>query len=103
MARGAEDSTFTFADLVREGYLERDPRGDHTVGARGYVRHWNSAVQVPHLYNAATGVFITYDDEASIRDKAAYLKRMGLRGAMFWELHADRDRVLGGVIARELR
>jgi hypothetical protein len=55
MAKGAEDSTFTFADLVRDGYLERDAHGDHTVGARGFVRHWNSARLVPHLYDAATG------------------------------------------------
>jgi chitinase len=103
MARSADGSTFTFADLVHEGYLGRDTRGDHTVGGRGFVRHWNSAALVPHLYDAATGVFITYDDEASIRAKAAYLKLKGLRGAMFWELHADRHRVLGGVIARELR
>jgi hypothetical protein len=26
----------------------------------------------------------------------------GLRGAMFWELHADRHRVLGTVIANDL-
>ena len=103
MARGEEDSTFTFAWLAREGYLSRDALGEHTVAGRGFTRHWDRTARVPYLYNPADGVFITYDDEASIREKLAYLRRKGLRGAMFWELHADRDRDLGGLVARELR
>jgi len=103
MARGEEDSTFTFAYLAREGYLSPDALGEHTVAGRGFARHWDRAARVPYLYNPADGVFITYDDEASIRAKLAYLRRKGLRGAMFWELHADRDRTLGGVVARGLQ
>lgn len=102
MARGEEDSTFTFAWLAREGYLSRDALGEHTVAGRGFTRHWDRTARVPYLYNPADGVFVTYDDEASIREKLAYLRLKGLRGAMFWELHADRDRTLGGLVAREL-
>jgi chitinase len=103
MARGEEDSTFTFAWLAREGYLSRDALGEHTVAGRGFTRHWDRAARVPHLYNPADGVFITYDDEASIRGKLEYVQRKGLRGVMFWELYADRDRTLGGLVARELK
>ncbi len=103
MARAEEDSTFTFAWLAREGYLSRDASGEHTVAGRGFTRHWDRSARVPYLYNPADGVFITYDDEASIREKVGYLRRKALRGAMFWELHADHDRTLGGVVARELR
>ena len=103
MARGEEGSTFTFAWLAREGYLSRDAFGEHTVAGRGFTRHWDRSARAPYLFNPADGVFITYDDEASIREKIAYLRRRALRGAMFWELHADRDRTLGRVVARELR
>jgi chitinase len=41
------------------------------------------------LYNKSTGVFVSYDDPASIQAKAVYLKQKGLAGAMIWELSAD--------------
>ena len=47
--------------------------------------------------------FITYDDERSIREKSRLVKEWGLRGAMYWELGADRDGVLGRAVASELR
>jgi chitinase len=102
MAKGAEDSTFEFGYLVREGYLRADARGDFTLASRGFVRHWNMAAGVPTLYNPATQVFITYDDEASIRGKMGYLKAKRLRGAMYWALHGDHGRQLGSEIARAL-
>jgi chitinase len=96
------EATFEFAHLTERGYLAKDARGKYTVGGLGFTRHWNDFARVPHLYNAATGVFITYDDEASIHAKNDYVVRMGLRGAMFWELNADRHRVLGTVVSRDL-
>jgi len=57
---------------------------------------------VPYLYNPATRVFITYDDERSIREKADLVKRRALRGAMFWELDADRDSVLRRALSDQL-
>ena len=53
--------------------------------------------------SAETRVFIAYDDEASIREKARFAVRMDLRGMMFWELAQDRHAVLGSVIAEELQ
>ena len=50
-----------------------------------------------------TGGFITYDDERSIREKSRLVKEWRLRGAMFWELSADRGGVLRRALASELR
>ena len=55
------------------------------------------------LYNTATGVFITYDDEASIQEKVDLVKRYALRGAMFWEIGADSHGVLRAVVSDGLR
>jgi chitinase len=68
----------------------------------GFVSHWNEPGRVPYLTKAPSGGFITYDDERSIREKTRLVKELGLRGAMFWELGADRDGVLRGVVASEL-
>jgi chitinase len=96
------EASFEFAQLTEQGYLAKDARGTYTVGGLGFTRYWNSAARVPYLYNPASGIFITYDDEASIHEKNAYVVRMGLRGAMFWELNADRYRVLGTVVSGDL-
>jgi chitinase len=96
------EATFTFADLTDRGYLSRDARGRYSVAGQGFARHWNDAARVPYLYNAATQVFIAYDDEASIREKNRYVIDKGLRGAMFWELNADRHGVLRTVVSEEL-
>jgi len=68
----------------------------------GFVARWNEPGRVPYLFDPATGGFITYDDERSIREKTRLVKELGLRGAMFWELGADRNGVLRRVLAAEL-
>jgi chitinase len=57
--------------------------------ANGFTRVLHPEARVPFLYNAATGVWITYDDTASIAEKAAYVRARGLGGVMAWELGGD--------------
>jgi len=95
--------SYPFAHLVDAGLLEKGPGGEYDVGGHGYRRYWNQAAQSPYLYNATTQVFISYEDQASLREKSRYIKAQGLRGAMFWELSGDSDRALGTVLANELR
>src|SRR5258706_12732851 len=68
----------------------------------GFMQRWNEPGRVPYLAKPATGGFITYDDVSSIRDKGRLVKELGLRGAMFWELGADRNGVLRRALAAEL-
>ena len=68
----------------------------------GYQRHWNAAACAPWLHDPATGTFIAYDDERTVREKAGYVKARGLRGAMFWEISADHQGDLAAVLAGEL-
>jgi chitinase len=102
LASGSEEATFEFAWLTERGYLARDAWGRYTLGGLGFERYWNSDARVPYLYNASTQVFIAYDDEASIHEKNRYVIDQGLLGAMFWELNADRHRVLGTVVSDDL-
>jgi chitinase len=95
------EATFEFGMLTDEGYLTPDAEGNHTVGGRGYRRHWNALAIAPYLYNPDTRIFITYDDEVSTREKVRYAKRKGLRGVMYWEIAADRHGTLAGVVSRE--
>jgi chitinase len=64
------------------------------VGKRGFVRYWDNRAQAPYLWNAASRVFISYDDPQSIAVKARYVLQHRLGGMMFWELSEDRDEEL---------
>jgi chitinase len=98
LASGSADETFDFSYLTDNGYLARDGTGRYTVAGLGFMRYWNAPARVPYLYNATTGVFITYDDEASLREKLDLARQYRLRGVMFWEIGADRDGVLRSVV-----
>ncbi|HET7812786.1 MAG TPA: glycoside hydrolase family 18 protein [Candidatus Baltobacteraceae bacterium] len=54
-----------------------------------WERHWSDTAQEPWLYNAATHTFFSYDDPRAVAAKSAFVKRAGLRGAMFWVLGQD--------------
>jgi chitinase len=103
-AKGGEDggASYPFAYLVREGFLKAGADGVADQAGRGYARRWNAVSKTPSLYDAASATFISYEDEASLREKAHYLKARGLRGAMYWEATADSDHLLSSALARAL-
>lgn len=66
---------------------------DYKDLAKNYVgkfqRHWHDEAKVPWLYDAKSGVMISYDDPESLKLKAKYARDKKLGGVMFWELSAD--------------
>lgn len=62
---------------------------DSLVNRKGFVRHWDDVSKAPFLFNAEKKIFITYDDEESVKLKCDYIKNNGLAGAMFWEYFSD--------------
>ena len=90
------EATYSYSMLRTQGYLVQGPAG------RGFARHWSAAAQGPYLYNPESRTFIAYDDEDSVRGKMRYLVRLGLRGAMYWEIALDNGSELAGVVSAEL-
>ena len=70
------------------------------IGKQGFVRYWDERAQAPHLWNASTRAFISYDDARSIEIKTRYARERRLGGIMFWELSQDRNGELLGAITR---
>ncbi len=60
----------------------------------GYARYWDDASQAPFLYNAEKQIFVSYEDEQSVRAKARFVRERGLAGIMFWEYNGDADNAL---------
>ena len=52
---------------------------------------YDAIARVPYAYDASTGVWISYDDPASIEEKGRYVERNGYLGVMVWELSNDAD------------
>ncbi|AMP09185.1 glycosyl hydrolases 18 family protein [Collimonas arenae] len=87
---------------VEEGELDFADIDGKLVNQNGFTRYWNDSAKVPYLFNPQTGEFVSYDDVQSLDYKIAYLKKMGLAGAMFWQLSADRNGILLDKVAQEL-
>ena len=71
---------------------------DSIINQRGYKYHWDRKGKAPYLFNETSKVFITYDDEKSIRLKCKYALKQGLAGVMFWEYNNDPKGYLLNVI-----
>jgi len=61
----------------------------HYGQQNSYQAFWDKEARAPYLYNKANGLFVTYDDPASLAEKVTYVKEKGLNGIMFWELSHD--------------
>ncbi len=99
---GSLKPNINFSDLTDRDYLVIASDGNYTSGGQGFIRYWNSAAQSPYLYNPASNIFVTFEDEESIHAKNKFIIKNGLGGAMLWELTADRKHILGRVVARDL-
>lgn len=59
------------------------------IDRNGYKRFWDKKAKAPYLFNPEKKVFITYDDERSVKLKSRYVKKNKLAGIFFWEYFAD--------------
>lgn len=73
-----------------------------TPEANGFTRHWHPVARVPWLYDPARGIWITYEDAESVREKGDYARRHQLAGVMAWEVLGD-DGTLTQALAEAVR
>lgn len=52
-----------------------------------------------YSYDPQRRVMVSYDTQDTVREKAEYIKRKGLGGAMWWEASGDREVGKGSLIA----
>ncbi len=76
---------------------------ENVVNKNGFVRYWDTTSCVPYVFNADKKIFISYDDEESVKDKCEFIKARGLKGAMFWQYISDYKSRLLNVIYHELK
>jgi len=72
---------------------------DSLVNKNGYKEYWDAKAKAPYLFNAEKKIFISYDNERSVKEKCKYVKQHHLGGAMFWEYNNDKKEYLLKVVA----
>jgi chitinase len=76
---------------------------DSVVNKNGYKEYWDDIACAPYLFNSENNIFISYDNERSVRDKCKYVNEHHLAGAMFWEYNSDKKEYLLKIIAKSFR
>lgn len=71
----------------------QDIQRNHTA-LQGYERHWDETAQAAWLWNPRAHRMISYDDPQALRAKAAYVRKRGLGGVMYWEQRQDPEEQL---------
>ena len=66
------------------------------LSTSGFTRFYHTDAKVPWLFNGS--VFVSYDDEQSIAEKAKYIASNNLAGASAWELSQNKDGTLINVL-----
>jgi GH18 family chitinase len=64
-----------------------------------WVKHYDATAKAAYIVNTAKKIFISYDNESSVADKAAYVKTKGLGGVIIW----DASGAKGTTILKYLR
>ena len=75
---------------------------DTLIGKHGYNRYWDSTAQAPYLWNADSSIFVSYEDEQSIKAKCDYVNKNEMLGVMFWEYSEDVNGKLLDAIGESL-
>jgi chitinase len=73
------------------------------INKQGFKRFWDDVAKAPYLWNADSATFITYDDPASLKAKAEFVRTHHLGGIMYWENSHDLDGLLLSTIFDSLR
>ena len=74
---------------------------DSLINNNGYKQYWDKKAKAPYLFNDEKKIFISYDNEKSVKEKCKYVSRHRLAGAMFWEYNSDKKEYLLKVIAQK--
>ncbi|NCD00062.1 MAG: T9SS type A sorting domain-containing protein [Bacteroidia bacterium] len=71
----------------------------------GWTKYYDNISQVPYLFNASTGSFLTYEDEQSLEARCNFIKDNNYGGIIVWEISGDdlnNGAPLTSIVYREL-
>ena len=80
----------TAADYTHWGNYDGTPNFDYIKdNMAGWTYHWDNEAKVPYLTKG--NYFLSYDNEASVAEKAKYIDSNNMGGVIIWQVFGDLD------------
>ncbi len=76
---------------------------DSILKIKGFKLHHDRTAKADYIYNPDTQLFISFDDEWSVKKKIKYVKSKKMGGVMFWEYNNDLKEYLLTTINKTLK
>lgn len=64
------------------------------------IEYFDEECGVPYRYDTTNKIFISFDNEESIKRKCEYINTLGLAGIMYWQYGQDVDDILSNAIGK---
>ncbi|KAL0573008.1 hypothetical protein V5O48_008954 [Marasmius crinis-equi] len=93
-----DQGSISLRSMIQQGALAQ--KGDEVVGAGGFKTYWDDCSGTPFLRSSSAKQVVPFDNARSIGMKAAFVKKTGMRGVNFWDLHGD---MIGYLLANAAR
>ena len=73
------------------------------IKSGNYKKGYDDSAKASYLWNAKDSIFISWETPKEIKQKAAYIKKNNLGGAMFWEYSLDKDQELLNTLFQNIK
>lgn len=81
----------------KTGTFNYDAIADSLKNKTGFVESWDESAKTPYIWREKDSLFMTYDNEKSIKYKMDYIKNKDLGGIMFWQFNGDNGALLDAI------
>ena len=68
-----------------------------SIKNNGYKSYWDSSAKTPYIWREKDSLFLTYENERSLKIKSDFVKENNLGGIMFWQFNADNGLLLSSI------
>ena len=73
------------------------------IKSGNYKKGYDDLAKASYLWNAKDSIFISWETPKEIKQKATYIKKNNLGGAMFWEYSLDKDQELLNTLFQNIK
>jgi len=68
-----------------------------SINANVFVSKWDSTAMAPYIWRLKDSLFMSYENERSIKHKTNFVRSSGLGGIMFWQFNGDNGDLLNAI------
>ncbi|MCD6544438.1 MAG: glycoside hydrolase family 18 protein [Flavobacteriaceae bacterium] len=70
-----------------------------SIKSKTFTSYWDKSASAPYIWRAKDSLFLTYENEQSLKIKSSFVKNNQLGGIMFWQFNGDNSELLNAIDA----